>query len=1532
MAASTADIAPAILQTYFRSYPGTRFLSKHHIESYDSFIFDIMPNQIFSQNPITILKEPIPDQPGKYVFKTEIYIGGKVNTADQIGIKITPPILELDSGRTIRRMFPNDARLRNTTYESTLVIDVDIHVTITQPTAPYTSETKIIKYENMPLFTIPILLGSKLCATHGANAQLLFEMGECRNDPGGYFIVNGSEKVLVSRLEQANNSVVISLHPPHDLKIHTHASVACQHPKTKQTRTVKLIRLRNDTFGNGKITERSVMDGAIRVSIPSIKNAIPLFVLFRALGVESDEQIIRMILPDANAPMTAAMEETLIACIYDARPIATQAQAIELMRILTNGFIPEAVLEILNETLFMHVPNQPLARAKYLAEVVYKMIRVEMRLEPQTNRDDIRNQRLLTTGSLLSDLFINSFGVWRDAIIKKVDETYNYNKTMYGGNLIRPPADTIVDPSEGDKFLIIFNPSNIKDVLNGAKMTETLMRGFRGKWGTDPMNIREGVIQPLARLSYLDTISHTRRVVTEFDTSMKLTGPRHLNPSQIGYFCTSETPQGAHIGVTKNMSILTGISVPVDIDPILSWLQSRGEVIPVGNADIYMTVSATTVQINGGSIGYCTDPVKLLNVLKLMKWTACLSPTCSISFNTAENVIRLYFDEGRPIRPLWHLYDSKPPSVPAKLPTWNELVCGTLNEGAVIPSSKFIDPLASTPAVNLDSYLKFFHANMEKVGFIEYIDAYEGNESYISWWGKDMEGKGYTHAEIHPCSLMGVVANMIPFANHNQSPRNQLSCSQSKQGIGHYATNYENRFDTYGSMLCYGEGALARTIVHEALGDGGMSYGTNIIFAFACFDGYNQDDGILFNRTSIERGLFRSLAFRSYSTQEEEDPISGANYVISNPSQVSAWTDLKMGADYSQLDENGIIREKAVIHDKTVLVARYLKDPNTGVLRDASLMPTVFTKGRVDKVVVLHQNDGRRIVHVRILEERIPELGDKFSTRHGQKGTMGMMLDAQDMPRTADGMVPDVIVNPHCIPSRMTIAQLLEQVFGKFGAIAGAKMNATTFMNDQSSYSLIASALEELGLNSKGEEILYSGITGKMFTSSVFMGPLYFMRLKHLTSDKVNSRSAGRKEMRTHQPTGGRGNEGGMRMGEMERDSVITHGMTEFLKESYMKRSDGTTMWICNGCGQIPIYNEDIQLFICPACDGPLEYHGNSEQTLSLVVPIHKSRTTFSHVEIPYALKLMDQELQTYASMGMRFVTEKHARRFREPIVLNTLVEEEVSKSAETGGLFDLLSGIVGGTGAATEKEVIGNSNETESKQDKLQEVVETLSRQINELNERLTVARLPTEQLETGTQQPSVVPAVVAAAPQIEAVVPVAVEEVVNTNTNESTPQQAGTKPRLPVGAAAPQPMPPTEADVLLTHPNIANTIQENEAAAAAIEAAKQAAAVPAVPTTVNVVLNPQQQMPAAPVQAPVQAQQAVVQAPLPPAPVPAAPIVQSGGATDEVIPGMNQPTLQFLDVSVNEGVNMNIEQIPQPDESEVKVLSVSAFEPAKK
>ena len=1118
---SLADRASEVLQKYFNNFPNT-FLTQHHVESYEAFVIRELPEIIISENPITVLKEVLDRDQGIYKYKTEIFIGGDTRKPEELAIDVGAPILTLDGGKTVRRMFPNEARIRDLTYAATFQADVFIRITYTTPkmgasAGEWTSVVRDISVPKFPLFKIPILLRSKLCATHGANASLLYEMGECHNDQGGYFIVDGAEKVLITRQEQAFNSIYVTKKPASDLKIHTYASVICQDPMTKQTRRVALYRLH---------ASNEIEEGAIRISIPLVKGAIPLFALFRALGVESDEEIVRMILPDTSAALTKSMEGTLIASVHDAWPITTTVHAIEFIRTLTKGFVVANVLDILHTHLFCHVPDRPLARAQYLAEIVRKMIRVEMSVEPPTNRDDIRNQRLLPTGTLLRGLFTESWKLWKKAVRLAVDEQYNYNKSLY----------------QDENFLTIFAAGNIGNILSAKNLNDSLMRGFRGKWGTNQYTMKKGVIQPLARISYMDAMSHTRRVVSDFDTSMKLTGPRHLHPSQIGYFCTSETPTGGHIGATKNLSILTAISVATPFLALMNWLLSKGGVVEIASAPSLLAATATSVQINGGTIGFTTEPDVLTRVLKLMKWTACIPPSASISFNTSENVLRIFMDDGRPLRPVWHLNggvgaEKWPVAMLTKqpLPSWRDLVCGTFPEtlDKGIMSADFVDPIDDEHPT-LAMYEKML---APYGGSIEYMDPYEGNEAYISWWGSTQDLKPeHTHAEIHPSTLMGLLASMIPFSNHNQSPRNQLSCSQSKQGIGYYATNYENRFDTYGSMLCYGEGPLCRTIVYDAVGGGAMPYGDNVIFCINSFNGYNQDDGILFNRSSIERGLFRSLALRSYTTVEEEDPITKAVYRIGNPRLVMSWSDVRPGNDYSQLDEHGIIREGVVIHEKTVLVGRFLRDVETGKISDASLTPTIFTKGRVDKVVVLHQANGMRLVRVRILEERVPELGDKFSSRHGQKGTMGMLLDAQDMPRTADGLVPDVMVNPHCIPSRMTIAQLLEQVFGKLGAHIGAKMNATPFMNDQQSFTAIAEALESLGIQREGEEILYSGITGKMFTSSVFMGPLYFMRIKHLTQDKLNSRPTGRKEIRTHQPTGGRGNEGGMRIGEMERD------------------------------------------------------------------------------------------------------------------------------------------------------------------------------------------------------------------------------------------------------------------------------------------------------------------------------------------------------------------------------------------------------------
>jgi ribA/ribD-fused uncharacterized protein len=1169
-------------------------------------------------------------------YRVEVFIGGDAPTPDKLALSISPPVVTLDKGNTVRRLFPNEARLRNMTYSAQINADILVRVTFTRPAGGagasaaasaavggYVTEIKDMPLiRGFPLFRLPILLRSKLCATGVADPARLEEMGECRNDYGGYFIVGGAEKVLVTREEQAFNSLYFDGASDADAQISSYSSVVSLHPETKQTRRVALYMLRG---------------GEIRVAVPMIRGVFPLFTLFRALGVETDEEIVRLIFPQSDP-----LEERLVPSIEDAYPIYNRYTAINYIKTLTKGFTEAHVLDILKNLMLPHVPDEPLTRALYLAEMARETIRSAAGLRPTTDRDDMRNQRFLPTGTLVRELFNACYKDWRGEVILAIDTTYRRNSQMY----------------QGEEIFSLFADNNLQTLFQPATLNKSIMRGFRGQWGTNERNTKAGVLQALARISYLDAISHTRRVVMDFDSGNKTTGPRKLHTSQVGYFCTSETPQGAHIGITKNMSIMTQFSFGAPIKPVYDWLKAKGGLIPVAETTAPIRASAATVQINGGTVGFTMDPVGLVRVLKLLKWSACLSPTASVSFNTTDKSVRIFMDEGRPLRPLWHL-NSEGAAFLERLPallgmSWHALVFGTLpaTADATMRTVRFFDPLGDNAAATFADY----EALLQPVaGFIEYCDPMEMNENYVSWWGADTElNAEHTHAEIHPSTMTGLMASMIPYSNHNQAPRNQLSNSQSKQGIGYMATNIHSRFDNYAHMLCYGEAPLSRTFYYENIGNGEMPYGSNCIIAATSESGYNQDDGLIINRDSIARGLFQSLAFRSYDCEEEVDTRTKVHSHIANPGTVPSWTSLRPGYDYSQLDERGIIREGAIVDDTTVLVGRYMVIPDTNDIKDASVTPSLHTKGRVDSVVVLHQDapdaggSGRLLVKVRIIEMRVPVLGDKFSSRHGQKGTIGMFVSAADMPRTADGIVPDVMVNPGGLISRMTVAQLVEMVAGRAAVEIAAKFNATTFCNDGEFVRQLGDVLSAVGASRAGDNILYSGITGQQLRTDIFMCPLYFMRLKHLTEDKVNARGAGKREVRTHQPTGGRANEGGLRIGEMERDTLCSHGISSFLQESMMKRGDATNFWICNGCGRIPIYNESENLFVCPTCDGPLNYTGVTADTLTLQLPTKQSRVTFSRVAMPYTLKLVDQEMSSIGNMGMRFVTERNVGRLRE--------------------------------------------------------------------------------------------------------------------------------------------------------------------------------------------------------------------------------------------------------------------------------------------
>ena len=1228
-------LARKLLDTYFKTtdYPFTR----HHIDSFDQFVAQDVPAILKSNNPILLLKELNPAT-GVYMYRVEIFIGGRTGEEIEIGA----PTIALQKGKEVRILFPNEARLRNLTYASTVYATIRVELTITlpdQPAAAAAAEPIVMEFKRMPLFQLPILLHSRNCILHGKPASFLKEAGECPQDQGGYFIVEGAEKVLITRQEQAFNTLYVQKQPNND-KVETYGNITCLSSETRQVKVV--------TFNWVRATETLV------VSLPYVRKPLPIFMLFRAMGIQSDEDILRLLYPDLQSAEAKLVVPHLIASIAEAFPFTDTYSSVQFIKAMTKGFSEEHVYDIIFNQTFIHISDKHGgSRAHFLADCVRRFMRVHLGIDPNADRDDTRNQRALTSGHLIRMLFSNAYSNWKKAVRLAVDSEYAYNVDIYKGLRF---ANIF---SEGNiPKLFVYPGRNEKGRKEGVTITAGIMTGFKGRWVTGGSggggalghsDEKTGALQSLSRISYLDFMSHTRRVVLNFDTGMKLTRPRQLHTSQYGFFCTNETPGGASIGITKNLSMMTMISIACDPAPVLALMLGRGWVIPCSEMRNDLMRAAVPVFLNNGIVGYTLSPFDLTDVLKRMKWSGCLPAFASISFSIRNRKVLIFMDEGRPTRPLIHLEGGVLPKEALQgAKTWRDLVLGSFPATAAhgLSTSVVIDPFAETPGQL--PFTKYKELLTPHCGHIEYVDPYEQNEAFIVNFPEHLT-KDASHMEVHPCTIVSVVNGMIPFANFNQSPRNQLSCSQSKQGLAMYATNFQNRYDNSANIMCYGEAPLVRTLAYDVLGEGQMPYGHNLIMAIMPFHGYNQDDGIVFNEDSFQRGMFRNINYRSYEAFEEYDKATDTRAVIANPLRIQHWTDLKPGRDYKKLDERGIIKVGELVDEETVLVGRYMQD-KSGKIQDSSLTAQVWTSGRVESVVVTVNNMGMLLVKVRITQDRTPELGDKFSTRHGQKGTIGMRFRAHDLPRTADGLVPDMLVNPHCIPSRMTVAQLMEMIFGEVCYKNTMIGDATIFMSDSSAPEAIGRVLEgQFGLEKAGNQIMYDGASGVQMPTTVFSGPVFAMRLKHMVEDKWNARAEGRREQKTRQPTGGRGAQGGLRIGEMERDALAGHGISRFLRESLMERADLSEIRLCNGCGTVPIFNKRQNLFVCPLCDGPVRFMGTTGQNMELLPTPTRSLVTTDIVEMPYATKLLADELQTYMNMGMRILTGDAISGLKEP-------------------------------------------------------------------------------------------------------------------------------------------------------------------------------------------------------------------------------------------------------------------------------------------
>jgi DNA-directed RNA polymerase II subunit RPB2 len=1203
----TDQITWSIIDKYFEDNPD--FISKHHLSSYNDFIHNGIPRIFRENNPIKIMKEQ-DTKTKEFSLQCKLYMGGKDGTKIYYG----KPIIYDEDDRK-HYMFPNEARLRNMTYAFSVHYDVDVEFMIQNEDGTFEEST--ITLEKQYLGRFPIMLFSDMCILQELSSEARFNLGECRNDPGGYFIIDGKEKAIVSQEKFANNMLNLK-DKVNDIYSHAAEIRTASEDPSKPVRTLSVRMV---------APMPSLKNGQIVVNVPNVRKPVPLFILMRALGVISDKDIIETCLLDMEK--YEEYIDLFAPSIYDAGPIYTQEAALQYISTLTKAKTIPSTLHILMDYFLPNIGDLNFKqKAFYLGYMVKRMLAVYRKDEKPTDRDNFKYKRVELAGDLMYELFIEYYKLQLHDIFVKIDSKYFYHKGTYQNNF---------------KGLI---EDNYHEYFNNRIVEEGLRKGFKGNWGAQAHTKRPGVIQALNRLSYFSFLSHLRKVNLPLDSSAKVVGPRLLHSTQWGIICPVETPDGGNIGLHKHLAITAHITSGCSAKPTYQWLKNHklkviDELLPV------QMQHYTKVFVNGAWVGCVEEPLDLLEQYRLQRRNGIIPVYNSIQWVIERNEILIYTDSGRLCRPILYTknnnisyQENKFMDVVSnpKQYNWEQLVSGfgekkgeyEMNKCKLYSASELYGIEKES---EIDGYLE------ENAGILEYLDTSESEGCLISM-DHEIRNKYITHCEIHPSLVLSIMGNMVIYPENNQFPRDLYSCGQSKQGVSLYHSNYQNRIDKMGVVLNSPQIPIVKSRYLEYATKEQHPYGENAIVAIMCYNGYNVEDALIFNQGAIDRGLFRTTYLNMYEAHEESDSVGGGmkNTKFANINEHNVVGKLA-GYDYNYLDENGLVRENTQMNDKIVVIGKmnnsYIS-PDT--FEDSSVKPKKGQLGFVDKAFMTENEEGKRLAKVRIREERMPSIGDKFCSRAGQKGTVGIVVPEEDMPFTANGIKPDLIVNPHALPSRMTIGQLVESLMGKACVFQGGFGDCTAFVNQGPKHKLFGEMLVKEGFHSSGTEILCNGMTGEQLESDIYIGPTYYLRLKHMVKDKINYRARGPRTQMTRQTVHGRANDGGLRIGEMERDGLISHGITNFLQESMMVRGDDYYMAVCNKTGTIAVYNESKNIFLSPMADGPLEFKGNLDGTMN-IQNISKYGREFSIVRVPYTFKLLMQELQTM-NIQMRIITE----------------------------------------------------------------------------------------------------------------------------------------------------------------------------------------------------------------------------------------------------------------------------------------------------
>jgi len=1097
----------SIIESYFRGQNLERFV-RHQIESYNNFIGYQCTKTIEMFNPVNIASEQDLD-PNTKKYSLELFITFE-------NFHIYRPQIHENNG-AIKLMFPQEARLRNFTYASAMTIDINIKYIVRNGTDLQNVQTFYKTLPKIHIGKIPIMVKSSVCVLNQYKHFSPAQTGECEYDAGGYFIINGSEKTVLGQERAAENRVYCFNVSKNNTRYSWQAEINSI-PDSKCISPKKIVMMINAKDVN---VSANVKTGgpanSIVVQIPRVKDPIPLFIVFRALGVISDKDICEKILLNIEHENNKDLLSALQASIIHSNKYLTQELCISY---ITNHvmYTPlnmdkasglkkkrDFAVEILENDLFPHCHNAT-QKIYFLGYMANRLLMSTFEIIKQDDRDSYLNKRIDLTGALLNNLFRNYFNKLVKDMEKQIIREINTGSWK-----------------SSDDYENIINLTNIYKIIKSTTIENGIKRALStGDFGIKHTNSNKvGVAQVLNRLNYVSSLSHLRRISTPTDKSGKLIPPRKLHNTTWGFLCPSETPEGQSVGVVKNLSYMSHITIYSNSLPLYEYILPN--IISIDNEeltseDMYEKVK---VFINGSWVGFTDKPKELYESLKDKKYKGIINIYTSIIFDYKMKEIRVCNDSGRITRPLLRVKNRN-----------------------IMISNNIINKLNKNE-INWDNLLTSSELNE---AIIEYIDPEEQSLSLIATKPIDLVKQDkmmrYTHCEIHPSTIFGVLASCIPFPEHNQSPRNTYQCAQAKQAMGIYVTNFDNRLDKTAYLLNYPMRPLVDTRIMNLIKLNEIPSGTQVIVAIMTHTGYNQEDSLLINKGSIDRGMALTTVFHT-EKDEDKQKINGDEEIRCKPDSTKT-KGMKIGANYNKVNSKGVIPENTLLENRDVIISKVTpikenKNDHTKVIKfeDQSKLYKTVEESYIDKNYIDRNGEGYNFAKVRIRAVRKPVIGDKFSSRHGQKGTVGNIIPECDMPFTSDGIKPDIIINPHAIPSRMTIGQLKETVLGKVLVELGLFGDGTSF--GEFDLKDICSELLKLGYEAHGNELLYNGLTGEQHECSVFMGPVFYQRLKHMVNDKAHSRANGPMVNLTRQPAEGRSRDGGHRFGEMERDCFVGH-------------------------------------------------------------------------------------------------------------------------------------------------------------------------------------------------------------------------------------------------------------------------------------------------------------------------------------------------------------------------------------------------------